>query len=135
MRGPLASPSPLTNQPVPLHRRSGPAGFFAESMRRSLARIAAVCPRALGGIDVGFEEIPNVVGKTSGQRVPLATAVGAKSGRNAQVILFRRPLERRANSRTELRRLVHRTLVEQISALTGISLDELDPSGETGEGP
>ena len=63
--------------------------------------------------------------------MPLAAAVPARPGHNGQVVLFRRPLEHRANSRADLRRLVHRALLEQLSALTGIGLDELDPSGET----
>ena len=45
------------------------------------------------------------------------------------MVVYRRPLERRAATRKGLRILVFRTLVEQISGITGIGLDELDPNG------
>ena len=41
------------------------------------------------------------------------------------ILIFERPLEHRASSRSQLRRLVHRTIVEQLSTLTGRSIDEL----------
>ena len=49
--------------------------------------------------------------------------------RLAQIVLYRRPLEHRASSRQGLRILVHRTLVEQLSALTGVPTSEIDPLG------
>jgi len=59
----------------------------------------------------------------------LAAAVEATTERAAQVVLYRRPIEHRAASPRGLRILVHRTLVEQLSALTGRSIAELDPTG------
>ena len=61
--------------------------------------------------------------------MPLASAVEATVARPAQVVLYRRPLEHRAASREGLRILVHRTVVEQLSALTGRSVTEIDPDG------
>ncbi|WP_331715771.1 metallopeptidase family protein [Tessaracoccus coleopterorum] len=40
-------------------------------------------------------------------------------------MIFERPLEHRAGSRSQLRDLVHQTIVEQLSALTGRSIEEL----------
>ncbi len=133
LRGPMAAPNPITGAPVPLRQRTRGADFFAECLRASVARTAAACPRAVTGIDVGYEEVPGNLAAWRSERVPLAAAVPAQPGRNGQVVLFRRPLEHRASSRAELRRLVHRALLEQLSALTGIGLDELDPSGKAGE--
>ena len=62
-------------------------------------------------------------------RVPLAAAVDAVPDQPARVVVFRRPLEHRAASRRGLRILVYRTIVEQLSALTGRSVDEIDPEG------
>lgn len=131
LRGPMAAPNPLTGAPVPLRQRPRPADFFTDCLRASISRTAKACPRALVGIDIGFEEVPGNLETWRSTRVPLAAAVPAHSGRNGQVVLFRRPLEHRASSRADLRRLVHRALLEQLSALTGIGLDELDPTGET----
>lgn len=133
LRGPLAAPNPFTGAPVPLRQRTRPADFFADCLRASVARTAQACPRALVAIDIGYEEVPGNLDSWLSTRVPLAAAVPARPGHNGQVVLFRRPLEHRANSRADLRRLVHRALVEQLSALTGIDVDELDPSGEAGD--
>lgn len=133
MRGPLAGPNPLTGAPVRVPRRPRGAELFADLLRDAVQRAERQCPRAFIGVDIGFEEVPsNLVGWWSDQ-VPLAIATAAGPGRPAAVVLFRRPLEHRATSTSELRRLVHRALLEQLSALTGIPLDELDPSGETSE--
>jgi len=131
LRGPLAAPNSITGAPVSLRQRTRPADFFTDCLRASISRTARVCPRALVGIDIGYEEVPGNLETWRSARVPLAAAVPARPGHNGQVVLFRRPLEHRANSRADLRRLVHRALLEQLSALTGIGLDELDPSGET----
>jgi hypothetical protein len=61
--------------------------------------------------------------------VPLAAAVDAVPDRSAQVVVYRRPLEHRAASGRGLRILVYRTIVEQLSALTGRSVSEIDPEG------
>ena len=127
----MAAPNPITGAPLPLRQRPRGADFFAECLGTSVARTAAACPRAVVGIDIGFEEVPGTIAGWQSARVPLAAAIPAQDGRSGQVVLFRRPLEHRANSRGELRRLVHRALLEQLSALTGIGLDELDPRGET----
>ena len=134
LRGPLAAPNSLTGAPVSLRQRTRPADFFTDCLRASIARTARVCPRALVGIDIGYEEVPGNLETWRSARVPLAAAVPARSGQNGQVVLFRRPLEHRASSRADLRRLVHRALLEQLSALTGIGLGGLDPSGEADGG-
>ena len=130
MRGPLAAPNPFTGSPVPLRRPSRGVDFFTDCLRDAVARTSDACPRALIGVDIGFEEVPSNLAAWRSELVPLAAAVPAHGGANSQVILFRRPLEHRADSRGDLRRLVQRALVEQLSALTGISPDELDPGAD-----
>jgi len=48
----------------------------------------------------------------------------------ARVVLFERPLERRALDRDDLAALVHHTLVEQLATLTGRSALDIDPHFE-----
>lgn len=60
---------------------------------------------------------------------PLAAAIEGDEEQLGQVVVYRRPLEHRAASRRGLRILVYRTIVEQLSALTGRSVEELDPEG------
>ena len=66
-------------------------------------------------------------------QVPLAAALEGSPDRPAQVVVYRRPLEHRAASRRGLQILVYRTIVEQLSALTGLSVDEIDPDGAGAE--
>lgn len=129
IRGPLASPNPLTKRPVPLQRPSRVA-FFNDCVTSALAQISQVVPEALDDVIVGVEEVPHLTVAWSGDRVPLSAALEASRGRKAQIVVFERPLEQRARSRSQLRELVHQTIVEQLSALTGRSIDEL--GGELG---
>ncbi len=124
IRGPLASPNPLTGRPVPLARPSRVA-FFNVCVTSAMADIAAVAPDALQDVIVGVEDVPHLNVAWSGDRVPLSAALEPCRGRKAQIVIFERPLEHRAVSRSQLRALVHQTIVEQLSALTGRSIDEL----------
>lgn len=133
LRGPLARTNPLTGSAVPVRQQVHGAAFFAECLQAAVSRGLAACPRAFTGVDIGFEEVPGNLESWWSDRVPLAAASSASEGRHARIVLFRRPLEHRAGTRPELRRLVHRTLVEQLSALTGIGLDELDPGADPDE--
>lgn len=123
----MAAPNPLSGKPVPLGRPSR-VDYFNDCVTSAMADIAAACPDALNGIIVGVEEVPHLQGGWTGDRVPLSAAVDASRGRKAQVVIYERPLEHRASSRSQLRRLVHRTIVEQLSTLTGRSIEDLGGS-------
>lgn len=127
LRGPLASPNPLTGSTVRVPRRPRGVALFAECVQAAVSKGVADCPRAYVGVDIGFEEIPANLTDWWLDQVPLAVARSSAPGRNAAVVLFRRPLEHRAVNTAELRRIVHRTLIEQLSALTGIPVEELYP--------
>lgn len=129
LRGPLALPNALTGPPVPLRGRAGRAEFFTECVRTAVARVQDACPSALVAIDIGIEDVPSGEGLWAHDRVPLAAAISSNPTRHGQIVLYRRPLERRAETRKGLRILVFRTLVEQLAALTGIPAAEIDPEG------
>ncbi len=133
LRGPMALPNPLTGAPMPLRLRTGRVEIFTACVRFSVQQINHACPRALVGIDVGFEDVPSSLGGWQHDRVPLAAAIAARPQQNGQIVLYRRPIEHRTATRKALRVLVHRTIVEQLSAITGIGTDELDPQGLAGE--
>ena len=129
MRGRLAWPNPYTGAPVPLRSRQTKAQFFVMCVHDALAQIQEHCPQALAAVDVGVEDVPTPGTSWTRDRVPLAAAVSALPDRNGQVVVFRRPLERRARTRAGLRILVFRTIVEQLSEATGIPVDDIDPDG------
>lgn len=124
IRGPLALPSPYAQGPMPLQRPDRQS-FFTECVESALSEISRINPAALKGTTVGVEEVPMLRTNWSGNRVPLSAALEARSGFPAKIVVYERPLEHRAASRSQLRRLVHRTIVEQLSSLTGIAISEL----------
>lgn len=129
IRGPLAVRNALTGTvvtpPQPLSRQE----FFDHAVREAIDQVMTHCPSALSGIWVGIEEVPYLETAWSGNRVPLAAAVSPAPDTSGRVVLYRRPLEHRAASRTGLEILIFRTLVEQLSALTGLGTDQIDPDG------
>jgi len=126
LRGALAAPNPVTGAALPVRYRTRGTELFTGCVRASVARIAQSCPRALAGVDIGFEDVPTLNAAWY-DSVPLAAAISARPGLNGQVVLYRRPIEHRATNRRDLATLVHRTIVEQLSALTGIDTAEIDP--------
>lgn len=128
-RGPLALPNRLTRQPATPPRPAGKAAFFTDAVQGAVERVARQCPDALTTVDVGIEDVPHLATAWSGREVPLAAALEGDDGSPSRVVLYRRPLEHRAATRRGLRILVYRTVVEQVAALTGRSVSELDPDG------
>ena len=126
-RGRLALPNPWTGVPAPLRARQNRAAAFTMAVHEAIATVAADCPRALVGVDIGIEDVPTLPPAWAPDRVPLAAAVSGTPGTHAQIVLYRRPLEHRARTRHGLRTLVFRALVEQLGEVTGIPADELDP--------
>ncbi|MBP2416330.1 metallopeptidase family protein [Microlunatus capsulatus] len=133
LRGPLAAPSPLAGRPANPPRPASPAEAFHEAVHAAVERVARACPDAVAEVAFGIEEVPVLEPSWTGPHVPLALAVEATADRPAQLVVYRRPLEHRASSRRGLALLVHRTVVEQLAALTGRSVDELDPDGLSDE--
>ena len=117
-------PHPWSGRPVPLSRPTR-HGYFNDCVTEAVAAITQIRPHAFDGIVVGVEEVPYLRNDWSGRRVPMSAALEPSRGHQAQIVIYERPLEHRASSRSQLRRLVHRTIVEQLSVLTGTPVEEL----------
>ncbi len=126
IRGPLARPNELSGAAAPLHKRPTHTDIFKNAIQASVERIEAHCPQALINMDVGYEDVPSVLPSWE-DRAPLASATPVRPPAHGFIVLYRRPIEFRSPSREDLNSLVHHTLVEQLSAVTGIPTDELDP--------
>jgi Zincin-like metallopeptidase len=129
LRGPLALPNLLTTHPAQPPHPASKADFFTEAVHDAVDRVGLQCPDALVGITFGIEDVPYFDVAWSGDQVPLAAALEGTADQPSQVVVYRRPLEHRAVSRSGLRILVYRTIVEQLAALTGRSVEEIDPDG------
>ena len=124
MHGPVVLPDSNNRKAVPLHPLSR-VEYFNQCVKQALAAIAEIDPHALDGMVVGVEDVPLLKTAWSGDKVPMSAALEPSKGRPAQIVIYERPLEHRASSRPALRSLVHRTIVEQLSALTGRLVSEL----------
>lgn len=133
LRGRLSWPNPYTDSPVKVRTAMDRREFFTSCIADALSQVSSACPRALAAVDVGFEDVPTIETTWDPGRVPLAAALTPTVDANGQVVLFRRPMERRARSRRGLRILVYRTIVEQLAGVTAIGLDEIDPHGHRDE--
>lgn len=126
LRGPLATSNPY-GPTAPLARRSKQDEFRA-AVAAAVTVIEKHCPEALQGVRVSVDAVPPEL-QPGQRRVPLAAAVEATDPKKPSlVVLFQRPLELRAASTAGLKILVRRTLVEQLSALTGRPVADLDPA-------
>lgn len=124
MHGPVALPDSHNHKTVPLRPLSR-VEYFNQCVKQALATIAKADPHALDGTVVGVEDVPLLKTAWSGDRVPMSAALEPSKGRPAQIVIYERPLEHRASNRAALRALVHRTIVEQLSALTGRPVSDL----------
>lgn len=79
-------------------------------------------PELLVNVLVGVEEVPTSL---VDQKMPLASAQEPTEDRPGLVMLYRRPIERRADGGNELLALVAETLVEQLAAVAGLDPDDL----------
>jgi hypothetical protein len=81
----------------------------------------------LGLVEFAVEETPMVPDDWSADTVPLATLVRGNSTTPTRLVLFRRPIELRAETRADLSAMVLTVLVEQVSELLGRPPEEIDP--------
>jgi predicted Zn-dependent protease with MMP-like domain len=81
----------------------------------------------LGLVEFAVEETPLVPDDWSADTVPLATLVRGSGAAPTRLVLFRRPIELRSETRDDLSAMVLTVLVEQVSELLGRPPEEIDP--------
>jgi hypothetical protein len=81
----------------------------------------------LGLVEFAVEEAPLVPDDWSAATVPLATLVRGTGATPTRLVVFRRPIELRAETTADLSALVLTVLVEQVSELLGRPPEEIDP--------
>lgn len=136
MRGPLLPPT------VP--------GWRSRAERFDMAVLEAYEPierrwqERLSGLDVAVDEIPRISAKdpdsvqwpaevVADGPIALARLIGAGvdtrgSATRARVVLFRKPIERRAKDTVELAELLHEILVAQIANYLDVDPTVIDPT-------
>jgi predicted Zn-dependent protease with MMP-like domain len=128
MRGPLGPGS------VPLVRSR--SAQFDELVLDAVDRLQPRWGERLAQVEFGVEDVPtDLTGATIALGAvipaePTRVAGGSRQAPDAgvaRVVVYRRPIEGRAPTRTLLRLLVNDVVVEQVAALWGIDPGDVDP--------
>ncbi len=141
---PLGTPPPHGSARRDRHDRGlrGPAvldGPHGRSRRRStrdrfddlvlavVTDIESRWDRHLGLVEYAVEDAPQVPDDWDSGTVPLSSLVRGSGGRPTRLVVFRRPIEHRSASRSDLEALVLTVVVEQVAELLGIDPEVVDP--------
>src|SRR3954471_6233375 len=81
----------------------------------------------LGLVEYAVEDAPQVPDDWDTETVPLSSLVRRTGGRPTRLVLFRRPIEHRCETRADLEALVLTVVVEQVAELLGMDAEEVDP--------
>jgi len=125
MRGPAVLPGPHTPAGVPAAR--SPRDQFDTVVLTVVHRLEDKWHNELGIIEFAVEETPMVPDDWDAATVPLASLVRGTGGTPTRLVLFRKPIELRCETRAELSAMVLTVLVEQVSELLGREPEEVDP--------
>ncbi len=130
-RGPAVLPGPISPHGVPAVR--SPKADFDALVLAVVEDLEARWHAELGLVEFAVEETPIVPDDWEAATVPLASLVRGTGGQPTRLVLFRRPIELRCESRTELSAMILTVLVEQVSELLGRDPEEVDPRYEAEE--
>jgi predicted Zn-dependent protease with MMP-like domain len=128
LRGPTVLPGPLSPQGT--RYPASPARHFDDLVLSIVGPIQDRLGAALGEVEFGVEEAPLLPADWDPREVPLATVVPATADAPARIVLFRRPIEHRAPTRSDLAGLVLAVIVEEVAALLDREPGEIDPRYE-----
>ena len=92
-----------------------------------VTEIDARWQRQLGLVEYAVEDTPLLPDDWGEETVPLSSLVRGTGGEPTRLVLFRRPIEHRCESRTELEAMVLTLVVEQVAELLGLPPEDVDP--------
>ena len=84
----------------------------------------------LGLVEYAVEDTPLVPDDWATETVPLSSLVRGSGTTPTRLVIFRRPIEHRCETRTDLEALVLTVVVEQVAELLGIEPEQVDPRYE-----
>lgn len=125
MRGPATIPGPLTPGGVPRLRnlREDFDTLVVSVVRELEKRWRAELDR----VEFAVEETPLLPPDWDAETVPLASVVKGSGSTPTRLVVFRRPIELRCDTKADLSALVFTVLVEQVSELLGLPPEQIDP--------
>jgi len=124
MRGPATVPGPLTPSGVPRVRNMREE--FDSLVLSVVRELEKRWKDELGEVEFAVEETPLLPDDWDADTVPLASVAEGTGASPTRLVIFRRPIELRCETKTDLSALVFTVLVEQVSELLGRPPEEID---------
>jgi predicted Zn-dependent protease with MMP-like domain len=128
MRGPAVLPDRPGEPMLPTARER-----FDELVLEVVADIEKRWADRLGLVEYAVEDAPQIPDDWASGTVPLSSLLRGSGGKPTRLVLFRRPIEHRSESRADLEALVLTVLVEQVAELLGVDPAEVDPRYDGGD--
>ncbi|MCX6397020.1 MAG: metallopeptidase family protein [Propionibacteriales bacterium] len=128
MRGPAFGTSPLAPTGVPARRNA--AEHFDTVALRVMHAVVSRWLAELGDVELAVEEVPVITETWQAGTVPLAAYLDRTATTAPRLVLFRRPLEHRAETSFDLEALLLTVVVEQFAEVLGIPAEDVHPGYE-----
>ena len=128
MRGPAVVPA-VPGRPVLRTSRER----FDDLVVAVVSDIEERWQERLGLVEYAVEDAPQVPDEWSSATVPLSSLVRGSGGEPTRLVVFRRPIEHRSETRSDLEALVLTVVVEQVADLLGIDAADVDPRYDPGD--
>ena len=122
MRGPAVVPATPGFPELPTKRER-----FDALALSIVTEIDARWQDKLGLVEYAVEDTPQIPDDWSSSTVPLSSLVRGTGTTPTRLVLFRRPIEHRCESRADLEAMVLTVVVEQVAELLGIDAQQVDP--------
>ncbi len=114
--------------PVPADR--SPGEVFDQIAVQVMDDVESRWTEELASLELAVEDIPVLPPTWVAPRVPLASLVPASAVAPPRLVLFRRPIEHRAETRADLEAMVLTVVVEQVADYLGVPAEEVHPDYE-----
>jgi predicted Zn-dependent protease with MMP-like domain len=125
MRGPAVLPETPGRPELPTARER-----FDDIALSIVTDIDARWQDRLGLVEYAVEDTPQIPDDWTSGTVPLSSLVRGAGTDPTRLVLFRRPIEHRCESRGDLEAMVLTVVVEQVAELLGIDAEQVDPRYE-----
>ena len=127
MRGPAYGPDAPRGR-VPAHRTERER--FDQVAVDVMSDVESRWTEQLAPVELAVEDIPVLPRTWVAPRVPLASLVPGTAVTPPRLVLFRRPIEHRAENRADLDALVLTIVVEQLADYLGVPAEDVHPDYE-----
>jgi predicted Zn-dependent protease with MMP-like domain len=125
MRGPAVMPR-VPGRPELRTRRER----FDDLVLSIVTEIDERWQERLGLVEYAVEDAPQVPDDWTTETVPLSSLIRGSGTTPTRLVVFRRPIEHRCESRSDLEAMLLTVIVEQVAELLGITPEMVDPRYE-----